>query len=107
MPGPVGCAFGLAGWAKATADATPAAITTASTAPMAIGRNRMNLFFKLVPFYGLRILDSIVGAVSTAKEPPRGYLPPLLPARAAQGLLSRMETGGAPFFYRPQSRKTS
>lgn len=55
LPGPVGCAFGLDGWAKATADATPAAITTASTAPTAIGRNRKNLCLKLFPFYGLRI----------------------------------------------------
>ncbi len=70
MPGPVGCAFGLDGWARATADATPAAITTASTAPMAIGRNRRNLFFKLVPFYGLRILESIVGASLPVPNPP-------------------------------------
>ena len=30
LPGPVGCAFRLDGWARATADATPAAITPRS-----------------------------------------------------------------------------
>jgi hypothetical protein len=76
LPGPVGFAFVLDGWARATADATPAAITTASTTPMAIGLNRKILCLKLVPFYGLRILEPIVGASRPVPDPPRGYFHP-------------------------------
>jgi hypothetical protein len=107
LPGPVGCAFGLDGWAKATADATPAAITTASTAPTAMGRNRKNLCLKLFPFYGLRIFEPIVGASIPLPEPPSGYFHPALRLVLVEGPLSRKETRARPFACGPQSRKTS
>jgi hypothetical protein len=97
LPGPVGCAFRFDGWARATADATPAAITTASTAPTAIGRNRKNLCLKLFPFYGLRIFEPIVGAPMPFPEPPSGYFHPALRLVLVQGPLPGKETEARPF----------
>jgi hypothetical protein len=64
---------------------------------MAIGRNRRILCLKLVPFYGFRILEPIVGASGLVPDPSRGYFRPSFRLVAFQGPLSRMETGGAPF----------
>jgi hypothetical protein len=107
LPGPVGCAFGLDGWARATADATPAAITMASTAPMAIGRNRRILCLKLVPFYGLRILELIVGASRPVSDPPTGYFHPSLRLVLPGTVVPDGDRGRALCPSGPQSRKTS